>query len=380
MPRPPVRSLSLVGAFLVLLGSGNARAQEAGPESVAAVAQESALQARVDGIAQRALRTGRLAGFSIAVSQGDEMLVEGGWGHAHIELEVPATAGTVYRIGSITKQFTAAAIMRQVELGRIDLDASMTEYLPDFDTQEHDVGMRHLLRHTSGIKSYTGLPSFWQNASAHLSHEELVDTFEALPFDFAPGEEFRYNNSGYYLLGMIVEKVGGARYEDVLRQEFFEPLEMTRTCYGWNQPIIKGRASGYSLEEGKLVNCKHMSMSAPGGAGALCSTVGDLVRWNRGLAERTVVDEDSYEQMTTAGTLNNGDAHSYGFGLMIGELPDGRPLISHGGGIFGFSSHLLCVPDEDLSIAVLTNTGGADPGAISRQILRAVLSSPGKTP
>lgn len=345
-----------------------------GPSAVSA--QEplwgEALTARIDSLAESTLAEGRVAAVGIGVKRGDDLILARGWGLADIENRVPAAAETVYRIGSVTKQFTAAAVMQLVEQGRIGLDDPMTEHLPDYPTQGHEVTIRHLLTHTSGIKSYTSLEEWRPTMRLDLTHEELLAYFQDEPFDFAPGERFLYNNSGFYLLGMIVEEVSGMSYPDYVEAHLFEPLGLSGSSYCHERPIIPGRAEGYQLVDGELMNDEPLSMNQPGAAGALCSTVPDLLEWSAALREGRVVTLESYEQMTASGTLTDGSETGYGFGLMLGDL-EGHERIAHGGGINGFNTILSHYPESDLDVVVLSNTNGAHPGRIEETIAKWAL-------
>jgi len=323
----------------------------------------------VDSLAQERLVEGPVSGFTIGVKRGADLLLVKGYGAADMEQGVPANAETVYRIGSLTKQFTAASVMLLVEEGRIDLDASVTAYLPDYELQGHEVTVRHLLTHTSGIKSYTNLgDAFWLEAGFHdLSHAEMRALFEDEPFDFAPGEEYRYNNSAYYLLGMIIEEASGVSYEDYLVEHIFLPLGLTRSSYCHESRITPGRAQGYERFEGALINDGPISMNTPGAAGALCSTVPDLLSWTAALRAGRVVTTESYRAMTTSARLNDGSLTEYGFGLGVSALGE-QVRIVHTGGINGFSTVMSHYPESDLDIVILSNTGSPVPGQMERAI------------
>ena len=218
------------------------------------------------------------------------------------------------------------------------------------------ITVRHLLNHTSGIKSYTGLPNFFPQLSRNdLSLSQLIDVFKDLPPDFEPGERFLYNNSGYVLLGAVIEAASGKTYEDFLRETFFAPLGMARTSYLHDEPIVKQRASGYALAPGGLINAPPLSMSLPHAAGALGSTVHDLLAWDAALHGGQVLSPDSYAAMITPGRLNDGSAMTYGFGLGRSGYRE-RPTLGHGGGINGFLSYLGHFPDDELTVAVLSNS------------------------
>lgn len=331
------------------------------------------LSAAVDSLARAELAGGRAAGLGIAVARHGEVLVSRGYGLADLEHEVPVTERTVFRLGSITKQFTAAAIMKLVEAGKLSLDDELTKFLPDYPTGGRRITVRHLLTHTSGIKSYTGLGPKWrEKVRLDLSHEELLALFRDEPFDFEPGAKFLYNNSGYYLLGMIIERVTGQSYATYLTETFFRPLGLESTSYCDERAVVKDRARGYSTWQGTLVNAEPLSMTQPYAAGALCSTARDLVRWQEALAGGKVVSASSYRAMTTSGKLDNGTETGYGFGLGLSKLED-RPLVGHGGGINGFVTHLAYLPGEELTVVVLANAEGANPERLGWRItLRAL--------
>ena len=239
------------------------------------------LVAYVDSVANAAVAARRTAGVSVAVVKGGRTLLAKGYGFADLENDIPATPATVYRIGSITKQFTAAGIMRLAEQGKLSLDDTVQRFLPAFPTQGNRVTIRHLLNHTSGIRSYTSLgPKFGRVTRLDLVPDSLVALFSGEPFDFKPGDAWRYNNSGYFLLGMIIEKVSGKSYAQYVQDEFFKPLGLNSTVYCDQAPIIKRRAQGYNPRPGGgFVNAEPLSMTQPYAAGSLCSTVTDLAAW-----------------------------------------------------------------------------------------------------
>ncbi len=331
-----------------------------------------ALVSRIDQLAEATLAGGGVAAVSIGVKRGDDLLLAKGYGLADIENDVPATAETVYRIGSITKQFTAASVMQLVEAGEIGLDDPMTKYLPDYPMQGFEVTIRHLLTHTSGIKSYTGLAEWRPTMKLDLTDAELIAFIEDEPFDFEPGERFLYNNSGFYLLGMIIGEASGETYREYLNAHLFGPLDLAGSSYCDERPIIRGRAEGYQFVNGELFNDDYLSMNQPGAAGALCSTIPDLLSWTSALRTGGVVSAASYQQMTTPGTLNNGSATSYAFGLQVGEL-QGHPRVSHGGGINGFNTQLAHYPEADPDVVVLSNTPGSHVGRIAESIAKWAL-------
>lgn len=341
----------------------------------AAGAQDTrALVHYVDSVATAAVAEHRTAGVSVAVVTNGRTVLAKGYGFADLENDVPATAETVYRIGSITKQFTSAAIMRLMEQGRLSLDDTLQKFLPDFPTQGKRVTVRQLLNHTSGIRSYTSLGPKWQRVMRlDLAPDSMVALFAGEPFDFEPGHAYRYNNSGYFLLGMIIEKLSGKTYAQHLQDEFFGPLGLENTVYCDQAPLIKRRARGYATRpDGRFVNAEPLSMTQPYAAGSLCSTVGDLVAWTRALAGGQVVSPASYRLMTTPDTLHDGKPMTYGFGLGTGTLR-GHRQVSHNGGINGFVAELHHYPDDSIITVVLTNTGALTAIQLERLVARRAL-------
>jgi CubicO group peptidase (beta-lactamase class C family) len=294
-----------------------------------------------------------------------------------MENDVEATEHTVYRIGSVTKQFTSVAIMMLVEQGKLRLEDDMTKFFPDYPTHGLTVTVDRLLNHTSGIKGYTEMESFWNEARLDLSHEQMIELFSSVPFEFEPGEKYQYNNSAYYLLGLIIEKVSGLEYAEFLERNVFEPLGLHETHYLYNEPIVKHRAEGYEVDNGDLVNDEPLSMRLPYSAGSLGSSVTDLLAWQKALEEHKLVSKESYEKMRTPAELHDGSSTTYGYGLAMGNL-EGRSKISHGGGINGFRAQLSHYPDDDLTVVVLCNSGSAHPDAYESRIARAALGIPEK--
>jgi D-alanyl-D-alanine carboxypeptidase len=334
----------------------------------------AALQRTVDSLVANALAEGPVAGMSVAVVRGKDTIVMKGYGYADVENDVPATPETVYRIGSITKQFTAAATMQLVEQNKLSLDDTVGKYLPTLPVAWRGVPIRHLLNHTSGIPSYTSAgPRWFSKMRLDLPHDSLIGIIAADSMDFARGSQWRYNNTGYYLLGMVIEKVTGRSYADVVRDQLAAPLGLRATMYCGIQPLIKRRAQGYQPADGKLVNADPLSMNQPFAAGALCSTVGDLVAWQRALVTGRVVKPGSYTAMTTA--EGAATRRGYGYGLNMDSLGSQR-RVQHGGGINGFNSMLAFYPADTLSIAVLGNTNGPWVDRVASNVARAAFGLP----
>ncbi|HUF13156.1 MAG TPA: serine hydrolase domain-containing protein, partial [Longimicrobiales bacterium] len=327
-----------------------------------------------DSIAESPLIEGRVAGIAVAVVRGADTLLMKSYGKGDLEWNAPLTDDAVFEIGSVTKQFTAAAILQLRDEGKIDLDADMAQYLPDFDTQDRRIPVRRLLDHTSGIRGITEMEEFASIVMESLPRDTLLDLVAAKPFDFEPGEALIYNNSAYILLGHIIEKVTGTSYEDYVEQQLFAPLGMHRSSYCSNTDVVPRRAHGYSLTPQGLVRASYNNHTWPFSAGSLCSTTGDLITWLRKLHGGEVLPEASYRDMITPGTLNDGTAVRYAMGVGVSPDPRGRASIGHGGGISGFVSDTRYYPEEDLYVVVLVNTtGNLSPAAIALEMVDVLL-------
>ena len=331
------------------------------------------VRASIDSIVASYLAGGRAAGMSVAVIKGHDTLALKGYGFADLEFDVPTPNRAVYEIGSVTKQFTAAAILLLQERNRLSLDDPVTKYLPHYATQGHTVTIRRLLDHTSGIKGYTELPEFGAFMMRHEPRDSLVALFSKKPFDFVPGEGQIYNNSAYFLLGLIIEKTSGMPYADFVQKNLFEPAGMVDSRYCSERAIIKRRANGYDMESTGLVRTAYLDHLWPYSAGSLCSTAGDLVAWNRAIHGGRILTPASYTELITPGTLNDGTRLRYAKGLALHSVA-GHRVIEHGGGINGFLSAASYFPDSDAIIVVLINTAGpVSPDAVVASIAELVL-------
>ena len=327
----------------------------------------------IDALAAEQLAKPGGVGLSIAVAQRGKILLAKGYGLADAELAAPADAQTMFRIASITKEFTASIVMRLVERKQLALDDELGKYLPDFPLQGHTVTLRQMLQHTSGIHSYTEISEDWMKVwPLELSHDELIAFVKDAPFDFEPGSDWHYSNTNYYLLGMVIEKVTGQSYAEALQAELCEPLGLTRTRYDSNRDLIKNRAQGYQLDGEQLVNDQMFGMSQPGGAGGILSTAGDLVRFSMALTSGQVVKPETFAQMRQSAVLPSGHDSRYGLGLRTDELA-GQPRMWHAGGIFGFTSISFWLPDADLHVAVLSNSEAIVAADIADAIAYAAL-------
>lgn len=337
------------------------------------------LVAQVNTIAREAVASERGVGLSVAVMKNGEMILEAGYGLADLEFEAPADAETMFRIGSVTKQFTAALVMRKVEAGALSLDDPLTKFFPGWPAPGDAVTIRHLLNHTSGIRSYTSIEGFMESPAVDRTTEEMLAVFRDEPWDFGPGEQWSYNNSGYYLLGAILEKIDGRPWSEQV-EALTQELGLDRTRVDSNREVLRNRAQGYGWENGALVNDRFIAPSVPGAAGAMLSTAGDLVRWSEALATGEVVEPATYERMLEPAAIADGETHPYGFGLMVGPF-DEEPAVAHGGGIFGFNAFLARFPTHnDLTIAVISNSPALNTSGVAVRILRAAIGKEAPAP
>jgi CubicO group peptidase (beta-lactamase class C family) len=290
-------------------------------------------------------------GFSgaVLVARGGTPLLREAYGKANIELEVPNTAQTKFRLGSITKQFTAMAVLILSEQGKLNLEDPISKHLEYTPLAWEKVTIRHLLMHTSGVPSYTSFPQMMSRTvrlTAPL--DDVIATFRDKELEFAPGEKFTYSNSGYVLLGKIIERAARQDYEAFMRENIFQPLEMNDSGYDHNTEILPRRAAGYVKTPLGLSNAPYIDMTWPHAAGALYSTVDDLSRWDQALAAGKLISAESYQALFTPG---KGD---YALGWFVRDR-GGRLEVGHGGGIHGFSTSILRYPADKLCVVVLSN-------------------------
>lgn len=353
--------LSLVTAFLSF---------SAGAQSLSAKQQT----AEFDKILSEQFKPGE-TGCAALVAKNGQVIYRKAFGLADLELNVPMKPEMVFRIGSITKQFTAIAILQLMEQGKLSLQDEITKYIPDYPMQGHSITIEHLLTHTSGIKSYTNVPEFQVMMRTDLTPEEIIEKIKPLPMEFAPGTRWNYNNSGYIILGCIIEKVTGKTYAEYLQENFFTPLGMTGSYYGNDIRIIKNRASGYQPGEGGIVNADYLSMTLPYAAGSIMSTVDDLYKWNRALHSYKLVKKETLDMAHTPYKLSDGMSTGYGYGWSLSEL-QGSSTIEHGGGINGYLSYAVYVPDEDVFVALLSNSNGQAPEFSSLRMAAIAVGKP----
>lgn len=311
--------------------------------------------------------TEQTPGAVVVVSREGEVLMNRAFGMASLELDVPMSADHVLRLASVTKQYTAASILALAEDGKLSLDDSLSTFLPDFPIGE--VTVHQLLNHTSGIKSYTNIAGYMDSERIRedLDTAGLIAVFADEPPDFAPGEQWAYNNSGYVLLGAIIEQVSGKPWNDFIRERLLEPLEIDSTDAYADSTVLPGRVSGYAGPADEPRNASYLSMTQPHAAGALMSAAIDVDRWQRALHGGRVLSDAMYERMIEPDPAAEEayGGHAYGYGLLIAEWME-QPVIFHGGGINGFATMTFWLPEAELSIVLLTNRAG--PGYSNQDI------------
>jgi CubicO group peptidase (beta-lactamase class C family) len=302
---------------------------------------------------------------SVLVAQNGKILFEKSYGSANLEWNISNAASTKYRLGSITKQFTAASILLLEERGRLKTDDLVKKYMPDAPAAWDKITMYNLLTHTSGIPNFTSFPDYHASEATTATPQSLVARFRDKPVEFQLGEKWSYSNSGYVLLGYLLEKISGQSYSAFVEENIFKPLEMTDSGYDSNSAIIVRRTSGYSPSPNGPINAGYIDMSIPFSAGALYSTTPDLLRWEQGLYGGKVLSHASLKKMTTPFKEN------YACGVMV-TTENGRTRIEHGGGIEGFNTDMAYYPEDKLTIVALANLSGGAPGEIVSKLASVV--------
>lgn len=316
-------------------------------------------------------------GAAIIVVRDGDVLFRKGYGMANLELGVSIEPHMVFRLGSITKQFTAVCILMLMEQGKLSLQDDLARFLPDYPTGGRTITIEHLLTHTSGIKSYTDMPEWLPLWRRDMAADEIIDLFKDQPFEFEPGENFKYNNSGYILLGAIIEKTSGMKYAEFVQKNIFEPLRMIHSLYDETERIVPGRVAGYSKGTDGFVNAAYVSMSQPYAAGSLASSVDDLALWEAALNANKLLRRETLALAFKPGMLNNGVETGYGYGWLVFEH-EGFQFIQHNGGIHGFTANGVRVPAEKVYVAVLTNSDAPEtpPSTVASKLAALAIGHP----
>jgi len=316
-------------------------------------------------------------GLAVLVMRGDDVLYRGARGEADVSADVPLEPGDRFRIASVTKQFAAAGLLTLVDAGKVSLDDTLSKFLPGYPGGDH-ITIEQLLNHTSGVKDYTTIPGTLDGPiQRDLTTAQLVDYFKDEAPDSAPGEAWRYSNSGYVLVGAVIEAASGEPWHQYLERALFKPIGMKNTGYGADPAVVARQVKGYVMEGDVPRSPPQISMTQPHAGGALVSTVDDLARWNRALHEGRVLAPETYARMTTP--VGKAKDAGYGYGIATSTVRN-APALQHSGGIPGFTSHLLYVPGADITVAVLQNSETPapmqQPDSVARRLAAAALGKP----
>ena len=314
-------------------------------------------------------------GATVLVASKGQIIYKKAFGMANLEYNIPMQVDNIFRIGSITKQFTAVAILQLMEQGKLNLQDDITKFIPDYPMHGHKITIEHLLTHTSGIRNYTELKDFENRMSLNVNPSEFIENFKNQPMEFAPGTKLNYSNSGYFLLGYIIEKISGKTYPQYVEENFFKPLGMTNSMYGSDSKIIKNRASAYDRDSIGVVNAPHLSMTQPYSAGSIQSTVEDLFKWHQAIHSYKLLKKESLDKAYTKYKLTDGTETDYGYGWFLKNIQE-SPTIEHSGGINGFLTQSIYLPKEDVFVVVFSNCICNAPMAIGVKIAALAVGKP----
>jgi len=370
------RNLALAALLMARTSAPLAAQTPAAPAS----ASPAEVARFADALLKSKYRTGAPGGV-VLVARGDTVLYRGARGDADVEKNVPLRTDSLFRIGSVTKQFAAAGVLKLVEEGKVKLDDPLAKYVPGFPGGD-GITVRQLLNHTAGVKDYTGIKGYMTGPliQRDLTTAQMIDVFKDLPADFDPGTKWNYSNSGYVLVGAIIEAASGEPWHAYLERALFRPLGMTNTGYAADPKRVARQVKPYSYDKDILVPARPISLTQPHAAGSLLSTADDLLKWTRALHEGRVINSALYTQMVTpAGSARE---VGYGFGIFREKLRT-HPMLTHGGGIFGFISALNYVPGPDISVILLENDdqdddrrGGESADTAARRLAAIALGDP----
>jgi len=339
---------ALALALAPVLAAGPLAAQDRAPDV-----------ARMDQIVRASSEADAFSG-AVLVARDGEILLDRGYGLANREWGVPNDGDVKFRLGSLSKQFTAVAVLLLSEQGKVDLDAPIKTWLPDAPAAWDAVTPRRLLSHTAGLPNFTTFADYEALKTRPATTAQLIARFSGRPLDFAPGEGFAYSNSGYILLSAVIEAASGQTYADFIQQALFTPLGMADSGYDRHDRILPRRASGYATEASGVVNADYVDMSIPLGAGALYSTTHDLLKWEQALFGGRVLKPQSLTALTTP--VRNG------YALGLAATPD-RKLVWHNGAIEGFNTYMAYAPDDRIAVIVLANLNGQAPDKLGPDLM-----------
>jgi CubicO group peptidase (beta-lactamase class C family) len=335
------------------------------------LAAAQSFEAKIDSLVATVVKDKNGPGAVFMVAKGGKPIYQKAYGKSNLELATDMTLENVFQLGSMTKQFTAIAILMLQERGQLDLNSSIATYIPDYPAGEK-ITLHHLLTHTTGIKDFTKMKSIQTIAQKELSPKQVIDFFKNEPVDFAPGEKFEYNNSGYVILGHIIELVSGKTYEKFIQENIFEKVGMTHSRYADDFNLVDQRAYGYHQKAGSYVNKTRISFTIPFSSGALMSTLDDMLKWQNALNKNSLLHANTLKKAFTKYKLNSGEPFTYGYGWHLKEI-NGTPIREHGGSVFGFKTMGVYIPSKDIYVIGLSNCDCISPTQVTRDIAALAL-------
>ncbi|MGZ5190174.1 MAG: serine hydrolase [Flavisolibacter sp.] len=315
-------------------------------------------------------------GATVLIARKGQVIYKKAFGMANLELDVPMKTDNVFRIGSITKQFTAIVILQLLEQGKLDLNDEITKYIQDYPTQGNKITIEHLLTHTSGIRDYSTISDTAKKIAGDVTPLQMIDFFKNQPMRFAPGTRWEYSNSGYYILGYIIEKITGKPYGEYLEENIFKLLGMSNSSFASDIRIIKNRADGYTKNENnKFENAAYISMTHPYAAGSILSTVEDLFKWQQAVQFYKLIKKENVEKAFSRYKLIDGKETNYGYGWRLGYIQE-SPSLWHGGLVNGFIAMSMYLPKENVFVAVFTNCECNSPVDITAKLAAITIGQP----
>nr|WP_294937947.1 serine hydrolase domain-containing protein [uncultured Flavobacterium sp.] len=324
------------------------------------------LETKIDSVLLTVFKDNKGPGGVFLVAQKGKPIYQKAFGKANVLQDIDLTPKSVFQLGSITKQFTTVAILMLEEQGKLNVNNPVSKYIPDYPSGDK-ITLHHLLTHTSGIKDFTKMKALKDIAQKDLSPKEMVDFFKNETVDFAPGEKFEYSNSGYIVLGYIIELVSGTTYENYINTHIFKKLKMNNSRYANDDADIANRAYGYHKKENDYVDKRKISFNIPFSSGALMSTADDMLKWQNALNRNLLLKSNTMKKAYTKYTLNNGEAFTYGYGWHLKEI-DAVAVREHGGSIFGFKTMGVYVPEIDVYVIGFSNCDCNSPTQAARDI------------
>ncbi len=331
------------------------------------------LETKLDSLIETEFNEKQGPGGVFLVAQHGKPIYQKAFGKANLERDVNLTIHDVFQLGSMTKQFTAVAVLLLEQQGKLNVTDPVTKYIPDYPAGNR-ITIHHLLTHTAGIKDFTRMKTLVTIAQEEMTPKMMVDFFKNEPVDFEPGSKFEYNNSGYVLLGYLIELISGQTYADFIQTYIFDKVGMKQSYYASDRKVISGRAYGYHKKENGYVNKTIINYSVPFSSGALMSTLDDLLKWQNALNENRLLTKESARKAFSTYKLNNGERFAYGYGWHIKEIA-GTPSREHGGSIFGFKTMGVYIPGEDIYVLGLSNCDCHSPTQLTRSMASQVLEA-----